>query len=834
MDSNRWSQVKEIFYAALDLPQAERRVFLRGKCDDDLLYEEIESLLEAHEEAERFIEAPAFASVKDFIKDEKESSLIGKLISVYRIEKEIGRGGMGAVYLASRADEQFEKRVAIKLIKRGLDTDDIIRRFRHERQILAALDHPNITRLLDGGATDDGLPYLVMDYVEGKPLTKYAEENSLSVNGRLKIFLQICEAVQYAHQNLIIHRDIKPSNIFVTTDGVPKLLDFGIAKLIAPDAAQTYERTATQIMTPEYASPEQISGQLVTTSTDIYSLGVLLYELLTGQKPFKTKSSNPFEVTRLITASEPRKPSSVIKKEREKKRKGEREKVTKDFSISPSPFLPFSPSDLRGDLDNIILMAIRKEPERRYSSVEQFAADINRHLKGLPVMARQDTFSYRASKFIGRHKAAVAAGAGIVTALIAGLVATKRQARIAQRQRDKAENINQFLQKMLASADPRVVGKDVKLVEVLGIAAQSIESDFANQPEIAADLETTLGLTYLSLGQFESAEKYLKPALDTRLALFPRRSVEVAMSLNNYGKLLQARGDLNAAEPLYAEALDTLRRLPDDSSLKVAEVLDNLGYLVAMKGENKEAVSLHEEELAIRRRILGENHPEVARTLGKLANVWIVLGKTEIAEPLHRQALKILQKSHNREHPDIALSMLNLAAAIHSKHPEEAEQLCRQSLSMRRKLLGEDHTETAWSLYNLAYILLNRRKYGEAEQYLREALAKRGASLPDEHPVVAGCLLLWGRILMMQNKFGAAKSAFEECFDLRQKTLPEGHWLLATTKSFLGESLIYIGETAKGRRMMQENYEVLKEKLGMEHEQTRNALERITKFRNSL
>ena len=341
MTAENWQKFKEIFQDALDLPIETRLDFVRSKTGgDEELFDKVKKLLDSYNEADDFIENPQVA-VSHFVMDEAKPALIGKNIGVYRIEREIGRGGMGAVYLASRADEHYTKRVAIKLIKRGFDTDDIIRRFRHERQILAALDHPNITRLLDGGATEDGLPYLVMDYVEGLPLNRYCEENALSVNERLKLFLQICSAVIYAHQNLIIHRDIKPSNILITKDGTPKLLDFGIAKLTAPDSAQTLDRHSTQMMTPEYASPEQILGLPVTTAADIYSLGVVLYELLTRRRPFKIEGNNPIEISKIITDSAPVKPSSIL--EREKGRKGDGEKLTK---MQNSPNLPISLSPL--------------------------------------------------------------------------------------------------------------------------------------------------------------------------------------------------------------------------------------------------------------------------------------------------------------------------------------------------------------------------------------------------------------------------------------------------------------------------------------------------------
>ena len=316
MTSENWKKVKEIFYAALELSDGEREEFIKNACGaDENLLKEVETLFEAHDEAERFIEKPALAPMTNLIEDSAEFSRVGQIIGAYKIEREIGRGGMGAVYLASRADKEFEKKVAVKLIKRGYDTEEIIKRFRYERQILATLEHAFITRLIDGGATDDGLPFLVMDYVEGLPLNQYSDENELSINARLRLFLQICSAVQYAHRNLIIHRDLKPSNIFVTGDGTPRLMDFGIAKLTASNGGQTLEKTLTafQAMTPEYASPEQVNGEVVTTASDIYSLGVVLYELLTGHRPFTFKTKTADEISRVITDAIPTKPSSVCR-----------------------------------------------------------------------------------------------------------------------------------------------------------------------------------------------------------------------------------------------------------------------------------------------------------------------------------------------------------------------------------------------------------------------------------------------------------------------------------------------------------------------------------------
>jgi eukaryotic-like serine/threonine-protein kinase len=844
MNLEKWAKVKAIFNAALELPDADREVFIESNCGaDETLFLEVKSLLEAERDAKEFIEAPAFSALNRLIGDTQNPSRVGQIIGAYKLEKEIGRGGMGAVYLGSRADAEFKKRVAVKLIKRGLDTDEIVRRFRYERQILATLDHPNITRLIDGGATDDGSPYLVMDYVEGKPLTKYADERQLSIEERLRLFLQICAAVQYAHQNLIIHRDLKPSNILVTNEGVPKLLDFGIAKLLtAGNGGLTLEKslTATQAMTPEYASPEQITGKPVTTASDIYSLGVVLYELLTGHRPIRLTSRSQEELSRIITDTSPPKPSEsdILRRgDAETRRRGESDLSAEKGFVAAPPRLPFSLSQLKGDLDNIVLMAMRKEPTRRYSSVEQFAGDIKRYLSGLPVIAREDSFSYRASKFVQRNKAGVAAVSGIALSLIGGIIATLRQSRIAARERDaalaeaeKAERINRFLQKMLASADPRRQGKDVKVAEILELAAESMERDFAGEPEIIADLQTTIGLTFLSQGKLNLAERHLRQALETRLKLFGRDHYETAISFYNYGQLMEDVGDASAAENCFRQAIKTLHRLPGNNRLEISNVLHNLAHVAVLQGKNAEAVQILSEVLEIRRALLNENHPKVAETLAELGNTFTVLGDTDAAERLQRQALAVMRQHYGNEHPDTALILVNLFAAIQHRKPAEAELLIDEALRIRRKILGDTHLDVAWTLYHLSFMKINRGEAVEAERLTREVLNLRGTTLTDENLLVSNVLLILGRSLMAQDRLTEAETVLRECLALRQKNLSPEHWVLATTSGFLGECLMLLNQRETGMKLLLESYESLKEKLGENHMQTQMAAARVEKF----
>jgi non-specific serine/threonine protein kinase/serine/threonine-protein kinase len=448
MDSTRWTQIKDLFMTAFDLPEPERAAFL-ATCDADLL-PEVERLLRADMDAGEFINEPAAVDL-GLAEEQTVDPYLGQQIDSYKIVKEIGHGGMGTVYLADHADESFDKQVALKLIKRGMDTNAVLKRFVMERRILAQLQHRFIANLLDGGSTPDGLPYFVMEHVEGLPITKFCASHELSIDERLELFRKVCSAISYAHQNLVVHRDIKPSNIMVTEDGVPKLLDFGIAKLLHSDwSLDTNQATATmfRVLTPEYASPEQMRGASITTTSDVYSLGVVLYELLCGERPFKLDGRMPDEAARIVLTEEPVRPSSVVSSE--SKAEGDKKsKVITDENNEPpatnneEPANPRSKNQnlksLRGDLDNIILKTLAKEPERRYQSVQELSEDIRRHLVGLPVTATADSMAYRLSKFVKRHRSAAIAGGAIILILLAATAVTSWQARVARRERDRAD-----------------------------------------------------------------------------------------------------------------------------------------------------------------------------------------------------------------------------------------------------------------------------------------------------------------------------------------------------------------------------------------------------------
>ena len=553
MNSENWKRVKDVLDVTLRLNVEERTAYLdEALGNEPELREEVESLLRSHDQADSgFLRDPA-VGVLGRVASAVRPARIGRRMGAYNILEEIGRGGMGEVYRAIRADGEFDREVAVKLVQGGLDSQSVLERFRHERQILAGLDHPNVARLLDGGTTEDGLPYLVMELVDGVPIDRYCEIHKLKIADRVRLFLDVCAAVQYAHQRLVIHRDIKPGNILVSAQGVPKLLDFGIAKLTDPTS--TAQTTLMRPMTPEYASPEQIRGETITTATDVYSLGVVLYQLLTGQTPHQPTTRSAHEMARMITEEEPVRPSLLVQRADAAGEKGS--------AVAESP-ARWS-RELAGDLDNILLKALRKEPERRYSSVEQLGADLRRYLEGKPVLARKDSWNYRAGKFIRRHIVIVAATVIVILTLLFGMVITLREKRIAEGRfndlRKLANSLIFEIDDSIADVPGSTAARTLlvnRALEYLDNLARQAKGDAALQMELATAYERVgdvLGYPFsANLGEparaLQSYEKATR-ILETLSASSPK-DVKVQRALANHyfrvANVLEAKGDLPGA-----------------------------------------------------------------------------------------------------------------------------------------------------------------------------------------------------------------------------------------------------------------------------------------------
>jgi eukaryotic-like serine/threonine-protein kinase len=735
--SDRFQRCEELFHAAASLSGSERDALLDRSCADDApLRAEVERLLAAHARAGDFISTPAITAVRHW--GGADESWVGRLVGPYRVVRGIGRGGMGAVYLAERADGQYEQRVALKVIKRGMDTDQVLARFRAERQILASLDHPNIAHLLDGGSTDQGVPFFAMEYIEGEPIDAWAGRRALSVDERLQLFIQVCGAVSYAHQRLVVHRDIKPLNILVTADGVPKLLDFGIAKVLHEGADEvTSTVTGMRLLTPEYASPEQVEGQHATTASDVYSLGVVLYELLTGRSPYRLRGRTPLDVVEAVRTTDPERPSALSGADKLRRR-------------------------LRGDLDTILLTALRKEPARRYQSVEQFAGDVRRHLDGLPVRARPDTFGYRAGKFVWRNRVLVAAGVLLALALLGGTAATAYQARQARAAQARAERRFADVRKLanallfdyhdairdLRGARPvreRMVRDALGYLD--GLASESRE-DPSLQRELAGayqrigDLQ---GGEPSSLGDSEGAARSYAKSLQILATLLrsdsgnARLRRDAAQSSLSLGRTVWERGDVATGldharrarallDPLVAQSPTDL-----DLRLRLSSANNLLGQISLEEGKIGEALRYHRADVeqfeaapeSERRR------PEVRHALsvtyGYLADAQGESDDLAGALASHRRSLALRRKL-SAEFPENA----TYAEAASTARYYEATVLGRlgwweESLAIHLERLAQDTGPFSYCRVGEALAALGRHR--EALGYLQRALRKHDQEL---------------------------------------------------------------------------------------------------------
>lgn len=748
--------------ALLGVPPENRPAVLDRVCGSDLeLRDELESLLIAHDESEGFLATSAESFAAPYL--ERAAASIsdkpGAVVGRYRLVEEIGRGGMGTVWVATRADGQFEHRVALKLVKRGMDTEEIIARFRRERQILATLAHPNIARLLDGGVGEDGRPYFVMEYIVGRPVTEYCDKRSLPIDERLRLFATACRVVGFAHRNLVVHRDIKPSNVLVSDTGELKLLDFGIARLTAPDGdgANLPTHTATRVMTPEYASPEQLAGGQVTTASDVYQLGLLLYELLTGQRPSKDARRPSTAVRRAVTRTDRMGSRHVV----------EPEVVSERRATTPARLH----RRLRGDLDTIALRAIREEPERRYPSAEALAEDVERHLENLPIRFGGDRVSYRAAKFFRRHRLSVIAGA-VVIAMGVGLLAfdlvrVRRQRDLARHEAEKATEIAQVLGLFLQGWSPDASDRgEVSAQKVLGDAATRAQRELGNRPEMLAAVLSLIGDFHTSLGEWRAADSLLTQALKIQEQLYKRPSSDLAATLARRGRFFRYRGQPREAAtalqrsvamnravfgPRHMETLRVQRELAAmyraskryrDSELVLREILSSfeavtrvkspfalevaseLGYVLFNQGVFDQSVEILRPTLERQRAIFGVNHTSTFMTTRSLGSVLRDRGELEAAEALHREAYRIARVLYGDVHTETEVAMYVLALGLHRRGKVgEAENLARQSLILAERLYGRSHLAISDRVGYLGLLRLLQGDTADAEQMLRRALA---------------------------------------------------------------------------------------------------------------
>ena len=890
MHPKRWQRVQEILLAALELEAEERDAYLEKTCPDEEIRREVESLLASDTELVRGLDRPAFDLLEapgDTTPEAdtprparadtpaKAAHGPGVRVGSYRLVREIGRGGMGTVWLAARDDREFERRVAIKILKRGMDTDEIVRRFRLERQILANLEHPHVAELYEGGTTEDHRPYFVMEYVDGLPIDEYCDHHALDLEQRLALFRKVCGAVQFLHRNLVVHRDLKPSNLLVTRAGEPKILDFGIAKLLDPATQRPVTLTdpGWRFMTPECASPEQVRGEPITTATDVYALGVLLYELLTGHRPYQLPKRLDAEIQRIICEVEPEPPSAaVVRSEVITRADGttvvvDPETVGKVRGERPARLR----RRLSGDLDNIVLMALRKEPERRYPSVALLAEDLDRFLDGLPVRAHRDSWLYRTGKLFRRRWRAAAAGLVLLVLATASVLDHLEQQRQVERERDQALRVTRFLTDLFQDSDPyQRNGESLTARSLLDRGVARIEQEPHLEPEIRGALVQTIGEVYRRLALYEEAEPLLEEAHELRRTSHGPESLQLAETLASLAALAADRGDLETAEARYQLAVAIGRRTADEADPDVAARLNALAFVVQSRGDYERAEALHEEALALLQSLHGDDHPEVALTLNDLAVLHLRRDDPDVAEELLRRALAVERQHFGPRHPRLEAVLGNLAAALMAQgreaeaepllrearsiavetlgpdHPsvarltnslavvrrklgdlEEAESLYRQALDIARRAYGEQHPNVARTMNGLAVVLQNRGQLAAAEPLLLHSLRIQREHLGPEHPGVGAALALLAKLRLAAGDPEPAENLVREALRIFHLRLPPDHSHFDLAEQILGGSLAAQGRFEEAEALLTQSFDRIRSRRGEQDLESREARTRM-------
>ncbi len=776
-------RARELFDQLVELDDAEQQRRL-AEIDDAGLRGLVAELLEVDNRTSLPVDQPIIK-----LTDPVNPDLTGERIGPFKLISEIGHGGMGTVYLAERADGQFEQQVAIKLLRPGLITADTERRFLAERQILARLNHPNIAQLIDGGVTPGGRPFFAMEYVDGVPITEYCDREELSVDARLELFVQVCRAVQYAQESLIVHRDLKPSNIMVTNAGDIKLLDFGIAKLIR-DEAQPEDPVLTQtgyrVMTPAYAAPEQATGDAITTATDVYSLGVILYELVTGSRPPAVKADELVDKESLAT-----RPSTAVTKQE-----------TEDVSLAGrAPDYNRLSRRLRGDVDTILLSSLAIKPDRRYRTAAALADDIQRHLDGRPITARRPSWQYQFATFVRRNSGPVAL---VATALVLVIALTvyytvqlAQERDIAQQEAVKSAEVIEFLTNVFVVADPSEErGTTVTAQELLQRGTDQIYA-LEGQPEVQAELLEVLGTVHTQLGLYDDAGRLLDSSLLIRKRIFGEEHVDVARSMRALYKMYYNAGNLDSAALLVERTLDISREVLPATDPMLALTLNDLGWLRWEQGDNAASRALHQEALAIREAAFGPDHPATLESRSNLAAVYYAEGDYAASEQAHRELLEIRTELFGGQHPYVLMTMANLALTLEEQGEfDEAERFYRESLDGRIAIYGPSHPETQVATEGVIRILRRLGRLDQAYDMARQLLSLRESTLGEENFLVGFTRAELGAIELGRERNAEAVVAFRGAIASYESSFASGKLYIATARIGLAEALLGVDSAA--------------------------------------
>lgn len=776
MDSARWLQIQSLFHDAADLPADEQRRFLESSCDGDgELVAEVMGMIEEDASGASVLDRNIADLANETLTENAVTSGIHKQFGPYRILELLGEGGMGVVYLAERDD--LGTQVAVKVLRDAWVSPARRERFASEQRTLAQLNHPLIARLYDADTLEDGTPWFVMEYVDGVPLTQYCREQKCSVKQRLDLFRSVCEAVQHAHANAVIHRDLKPSNILVKRDGTIRLLDFGIAKQLETlDLQVDQTMTGLRMMTPAYASPEQVRGERVGISTDVYSLGVILYELLTQQLPLDLSGLTPAEAASVVAEHEPGKPSTAVKRSA--------------GSEQPAAVIAPSLSKLAwADLDVLCLNAMHKDPLRRYRSVEALMRDVDHYLKSEPLEARPDAWQYKIGKFVRRNRRAVAATA-VSLVLVVGLVTffTIRLARardIALAEAARTQRIQQFMANLFQGGDAAAGPSDsLRVVTIVDRGVQEAKT-LTSDPKVQAELYENLGAIYQKLGKFEAADSLLSSALSQRKSIFGPDSPEVAESLTALGLLRSDQAHLEEAEQLTGQGVEMAKRHLPPNHPAVARATLAFGKVLAERGSYERAIPALNEAVRLES-AKGVAPADLANSLSALANAQYRAGHYDICKPLYARVLAMHRQIYGVGHPLVAEDLGSLGAVQRDLgFYGEADVLDRQALAIVQSYYGKDSPKTADRLTSLAESLNYENKYDEAASALNEALAIQQRAYGPVHPSVAEILNELGNVASMNNHLDEAEAYFQRSVEIYRTIYGDHHYLVAIALSNL-------------------------------------------------